>query len=951
MNEYIGGGEFQSEIMQVTVNTVAPGAQYGLDAYNLPRMWTRQQSGDTAATILQRLLTSVTSRGLTVDNGQIVSEPGRTMGLRVDATPGSYLQTLVAGQRPTPKQVRVQLPLGVTGGTFTLTSTVPGGSGETTSGIAGLADASALDSAIEGLSTPQSGDITCILEAVGNSTTRRSYLMTLGGSLAGKDVSLVGNGASLTGTAKVNISTIQEAGQDSKKVVVCWFNGFPVDYGQDLYVRFTSGTHKSNWVTPVNAMNTSVLVAPKFQKAIDQAAGAGKWVATPLYSDAGGAIFLAATDSDDREEVTISCVYAARSGGPAQSLDSDGLTIFTGDPNGDSPSGTTTMGTASEVIRAARSNQNEIVAISVPYFQNSITTYAATFNSTTETIYVNDTESALLTNWETLAGSGNVDIYANNAAGAGRYIYAVVFKGSRANANQGAVTATEGVTATVIQQGTPLLNQIDQISIQADSGTFTLTYAGGSATSSLAYNLSAGTLQTALRGQTEVGSGNCNVTGSGSLSDPFRVEYVSGKAATVMPALSADVSSLVGGFDPEITTVTAAVVGQKPRLQLNIDRNATGGYLRIIGGGSSGKINFDDTASEVETALDAHTGIAALTHSVAGEFPVFVIDFAVEAPLPSLEISQIGTLTVSESSLLTLTRSQEARGPNCWDDPDNWSAGHIPSSGETVILRDGSETFDEGLRQRSFWVRSGSQLQVTGQYGGCDFQIGQGVYLRKSAGGSFPTATQSGSFTLSDSVEYVIQAVDRWSGLITISTDLDDDPIVLTSAGSGTFEIEVRLEAIYHYTTHVAQGGEIGLPRLESGRRNERCLDLRIGASTCKLSIGDGIGGHSRINLDLGKTPCAFRQENSGSAIDDGERATNIRSQCETTHLDLLGGSLAIGLYDTADAPMVCGNVTVRNGSDLLIGHVDLEALDVLDSDYRTTGDAGFTARGTIRKK
>lgn len=956
-NEYTAASVSLPEILEISIPSVVAGARYGLEAFNIAPVFTVAQPGDSSSTLLSRLASQLNSRGLLTVGNRVTGLSGRATGLRVDSAAGSYIERVVEGAAPTPKQVRLRMPLGTSGGTFTLTSTVPGGSGETTSGISGVAAASAIDSALEGLSTPQAGDITCALETVGNSTTRRSYLITLGGTLAGKDVALTANGASLVGSARVNISTVQRAGDASREVQVIWLPKWNV-MGYALWIRLKSGARNGNWLYGIDAAQSSG-VAPStgqswavmIQRLVDDACGAGQWTAVWHYKpDRGGAIVLTATDANAREQVTGVIRSTPYAGGFYAAEQQSGGLWTLGD-NSDTPAYTDGVTCSAETVRGNGTNQNEIVMLMAPPAESppgTFFSYGYTFDGNTATIAsgspVSNMESTLQTGWDTLAGSSNSEVFANPLDACQGFPYLVMFKGSRANANQpditiGSLTETYRV---VIQQGTALLNQIDEITIEADSGTFTLTYAGGSATSNLAYNLNAATLQTALQGRTEVGSGNCTVTGAGTAANPFRAEYVGGKAATAMPALTANTSNMVGGPDPEIQTVTAAVPGQYAQARLRIDPNANGGFLRVIGSGTSGEIQWDDDAAAVQTALDAHAGLAALGVTVTGAFPVFLLDFDTWGRLPAVGISQ-ESLTVTESSLLVLSRIQEPAGPNCWDDPNNWSLRHIPSSGETIILRDGQVSIDEGLMQRWSWERSGSGLRLFSDIPGArvNLRVGQCVRLNKGSSDTFPSLS-SGS--LSVSTAYYIVSLDRWSGLCEISTTAGGTPLTLTGAGTGDFTIEVLLDSLVMHSTQGGSDGAIGLPRLENGQRNERPLFLRIAATDSDLGVGAG-NGASRCNIDYGARKAVVRQDRSGSSPVVGEMATNLRFANTSSEVELLGGSLAVNPWDDADTAGSCGPVVNRNGQ-LLLGAVDIGSLDSLGGSVQSGDQVGFTCRG-----
>lgn len=93
------------------------------------------------------------------------------------------------------------------GGTFTVTVTVPGGSGQTTAGIAYNAIASAVTSALEALSNVASGELTATGSAGG------PYTLTASGALADKLLTIAASGASLTGgTAPAATATVVQAG-------------------------------------------------------------------------------------------------------------------------------------------------------------------------------------------------------------------------------------------------------------------------------------------------------------------------------------------------------------------------------------------------------------------------------------------------------------------------------------------------------------------------------------------------------------------------------------------------------------------------------------------------------------------------------------------------------------------------------------------------------------------
>ena len=80
-------------------------------------------------------------------------------------------------------------------------------------------------------------------------------------------------------------------------------------------------------------------------------------------------------------------------------------------------------------------------------------------------------------------------------------------------------------------------------------GTFTLTF-GANTTSTIAFNASAATVQTALTALASIGSGNASVTGSAG--GPWTVEFISGKGNSNQALITLGTNSLTGGSSPNV---------------------------------------------------------------------------------------------------------------------------------------------------------------------------------------------------------------------------------------------------------------------------------------------------------------------------------------------------------------------------------------------------------------
>ncbi len=90
----------------------------------------------------------------------------------------------------------------------------------------------------------------------------------------------------------------------------------------------------------------------------------------------------------------------------------------------------------------------------------------------------------------------------------------------------------------------------------ATGGTYTLTY-GAQTTTAIAYNAGAATVQAALQALSSIGSGNCTVTGFGTVSSPFLVTFTGALAGTAVTAITANAGSLSGTATAYVQRVTA----------------------------------------------------------------------------------------------------------------------------------------------------------------------------------------------------------------------------------------------------------------------------------------------------------------------------------------------------------------------------------------------------------
>jgi hypothetical protein len=302
--------------------------------------------------------------------------------------------------------------------------------------------------------------------------------------------------------------------------------------------------------------------------------------------------------------------------------------------------------------------------------------------------------------------------------------------------------------------------------------------------------------------------------------------------------------------------------------------------------------NASRIAEFLEITASAETGDVLLTAREPGK------PFAVDVTLNGVAIA-VATETAS-------------RGPAHWDDPRNWSLGHVPDSGETPVFEQGRIGPRFGLRQLATFTADEAQDELT-VFG--DFVVGQVVRVRSSD--TLPSG-------LAADTDYVVATYDRDTGIMTLQ-EPDTDPVTFTTAGSGTHTIAVEAAGILHLASH---SGPIGLPRYEpAGYRQYRPTELSIGLEAGEsIVIGQGTGpGSGLIRINVG--PYAARAEVliTGGATEQEAPPFNWRGTSAANALDSKGGESAFCYFSDQEGVLLTivqtgGRVTIGEGTDLASG-------------------------------
>lgn len=263
--EYSGAAVALPELTEIHIERAIPGGRYGVRSFNTRLCAAFSTPTDDAVAIGDRLKADMVAAGMRVTGSNpllLTTQPGISSGLRIDSSPGSYISNVTPGVESTPKQIRVSVPVGASGGTWTLTFDFGDGD-ETTADLGPTALPASIVTAIEALATPLPGEVTVYLENPGNSLTSRSYLITIGGTLAGLDWTVTAEGAELEGVGRIETSKVQVANADSCEVQACWFQGYPNNGSENsatsnqMRIKFVKDGVSSAFTYGINGYDTN----------------------------------------------------------------------------------------------------------------------------------------------------------------------------------------------------------------------------------------------------------------------------------------------------------------------------------------------------------------------------------------------------------------------------------------------------------------------------------------------------------------------------------------------------------------------------------------------------------------------------------------------------------------------------------------------------------------------
>jgi hypothetical protein len=781
---------------------------------------------------------------------------------------------------------KITLTGNYSGGTFTITYDFGGGA-ETTAAIAYNATAAAVQTALEGLTTPVPGDVA----VTGGPGPNSPWFVTWKGAFAGINVNLgTINGASLTGNGTVTIATTTDGNGRSDEIQLL-----------DCSVPPQAAGGQANFTLTLDGQTTSTLhtqmTAAQIQTALQALPNIGS----------GNALVYGATPTS-----SIPVEYAIRFTGTLAGTSVSTLVVGGwSDPNA--------MPTVTSLQEGGLTTSDDFQFIDMGPVNNFGITYnGKTYVGTTANFVGSLAAARLQAGLAALStiGANNVLVYGPSyvpPSGSVNVVkgFLVRFVGALANTRASLLSVVSGdgsATVTRINVGLANTNEVQTVTVFGTGGTFTLTL-GAQTTSAIAWNAAAATVETRIETDLNNTVTNVTVTGAGTLASPYVVTLVT-PANTNIAQMTGSGASLTGGGGA-ITEQTNFVAAVNEVQTVTEAAGINGGTFTLaFNGAVTGPQAWNISAATLQTNLRALGTIGGanvnVSGSAGGPYTITFVGTLAATDVPMLVGD--GSLLTGATGTQSLAASTTtfSSGPNHYNDPINWTGGRIPDSADNIVFEEGSTDCLYGLQQAATFTADAASDTITFT-SSADFLTDQIVYLT-NAGGGLPAG-------LAAATPYYLISVNRDAGTCQLAATSGGAAINITSAGTGTHTLAVRANSLEFNSKYT---GAIGLSKLNAaGYYEYRPLYLHIGLLSSgpkTVTVGTGQGsGAGKLQLDTDVDQASVKIIQTGGSIESGIPALLWKGTHASNTFNLIDGSAGVAIY--AGESAVIAPLTQRSGS------------------------------------
>lgn len=323
----------------------------------------------------------------------------------------------------------------------------------------------------------------------------------------------------------------------------------------------------------------------------------------------------------------------------------------------------------------------------------------------------------------------------------------------------------------------------------ATGGTFTLTF-NSETTTTIAYNASAATVQSALEGLASYSSGDFAVTGSNG--GPWTVTFTGTLAGTNVSLMTIDVTSLTGAVN-EVQTISSP-------------SNPTGGTFTLkFGSQTTAPIAYNASAATIQAALILLSNIPSGSVACSGgALPGTPVTVTFQDELAATDVS---LLVVDATSLTGVTGSAvetQAGGSSLADKTVNfWEFESGVSNSPNYDLTD---AIASAVLTGGSYFTIGSEIVSGGISGNCLYSDGYLGAFTAAADKTVAKFDEASPFTLSLWVKPSSTGGDLlvWRGTSSTTVSVVDysvETIYNSGSDGGTVKFKVKKSGGFHTVT------------------------------------------------------------------------------------------------------------------------------------------------------
>lgn len=510
--------------------------------------------------------------------------------------------------------------------------------------------------------------------------------------------------------------------------------------------------------------------------------------------------------------------------------------------------------------------------------------------------------------------------------------------------------------AYMLQRGIAGTSEVQTLTVTGSPshGGLTVSYKGEES-AEIVYNSSAANADGIVEAISTVGPGKFTTGGGALPGTPLTFTGAGGFVYSDLDEFVVNDSAL----KVQVVETTPGVTGRNEiqRLSLKGQDIWAGTVTCTTEGHAVSALAYNSTLALIVAGLETSAGLTAgdLSLSTGGPWPEtdVLIEFAgskaeTDANLiTATDALKNGTATAVSYDPLIVRTTVKATGPNHFNSPGNWrnpaapTTFKAPERGDTLYATEGTiDMLYGGVLIVTFTADTTNEYLIPDK----DHDLAEGQIVEVWSSGSLPSG-------LSSNTSYYVRNIDSSTGKFQLSTAATGAVVNLSTAGSPTHWVGVRVKKFETWSTWT---GAAGLTWWNSaGYKEYRPLDIEIGllptgqGGTTLVTIGKGEGNGSNLfSIYTGIDPVIVECLNSAGGTEPTRPAVNWRGDNATAALKVFGGDFGVALRPTESASF--NTLEIRGGA-VRLGTVSFGSLDKTGGTFDTVDSATLSGVMKIR--